>query len=123
MGEPDAAPRFVLVGHSMGATAVAYLGGRMRQQFGSRLLAGVMIAPAVGTHPAMIPPAPVVTLLRWVSNVCPSLSLPATPYEEPAGYCASDPPPGRNFQGHWPLKTASVLLDLTVKRVPLDCEL
>eukprot|EP00931_Biecheleriopsis_adriatica_P033488 TRINITY_DN19433_c0_g1_i3.p1 TRINITY_DN19433_c0_g1~~TRINITY_DN19433_c0_g1_i3.p1 ORF type:complete len:168 (+),score=38.89 TRINITY_DN19433_c0_g1_i3:226-729(+) len=82
-----------------------------------------MIAPAVGADEDMIPNFFVVQALRLASTLLPSLSLPATPFEEPAGYCASDPPPGRNFRGHWPLRTAHVLLKLTMEKVPEDCTL
>lgn len=119
--DEGAAKHFVLVGHSMGATAAAYLGGRLRQQHGSRFLGAVMIAPAVGADPDMLPNVFVLQALRVASWIVPSFSLSATPFEEPAGYCASDPPPGRSFRGHWPLRTARVLLDLTIRRVPEDC--
>jgi len=117
----DAAPRFALIGHSLGATVAAYLGGPLREQCGLRFLGAVLLAPAVGADPAMLPPAPVIALLRVVSWMAPALRLRATPFEEPAGYCASDPPPGRNFRGHWPLGTSAVLLELTSERVPRDC--
>jgi len=117
----NAAPSFALIGHSLGATVAAYLGGRLREQYGARFLGAVLLAPAVGADPAMLPPAPVIALLRVVSWMAPALRLPATPFEEPAGYCASDPPPGRNFRGHWPLGTSKVLLELTSERVPRDC--
>ena len=78
----------------------------------------VMLAPALGIHPDAIPPLPVVMALRALSCLVPSRGI-LTPIEYPEHYaCPSNSK--RNFSGHWPLSTSSMLLDVTAKQIPND---
>jgi alpha-beta hydrolase superfamily lysophospholipase len=81
-------------------------------------LGAVMICPAVGIASNAIPPPYLVLGLRMLSCVVPSLGI-LTPYEDPSQY-ACPPSSTRNFEGHWPLATSKMLLDLTSQKIKDD---
>ncbi|KAL7501533.1 hypothetical protein ACHAWT_009802, partial [Skeletonema menzelii] len=76
-----------------------------------------LLAPALGVNPAAIPPSPVVAALKALSYFLPSRGI-MTPIEHPTYACP--PNSTRNFSGHWPLSTSSMLLDVTANKVPND---
>lgn len=118
--------RFVLAGASLGGALTAYASQSILQDetFPQRdLFAGtLLLCPAVGVDPAVVPPSYVVTALSALSWMMPAVGIEgATPTEDPSHY--SCPPwTQRNFEGAWPLATSKLLLDVTSKRVPGDVE-
>ncbi len=116
--------RFVLCGASLGGALVAYATQNILEDEGfSRLgfFSGtLLLSPAVGVDPLVVPPPIVVTCLSVLSCILPSVGIEgATPTEDPSHY--NCPPwTNRNFRGAWPLGTSKILLDITSKRLPND---
>ena len=118
--------RFALAGDSLGGALAAYACQdilkdedlSMRSYYAGTLL----LSPAVGVDPLVVPPPIVVTCLSILSFVLPSVGIEgATPTEDPSHY--NCPPwTRRNFRGAWPLGTSKILLDVTSNRVPNDVE-
>ncbi len=78
-----------------------------------------LLAPSFGVDPRAIPSFPVVTALKAISFFLPSRGF-MTPVEHPTYACP--PSSTRNYSGHWPLSTSSMLLELTSNRVPNDIQ-
>ena len=76
-----------------------------------------LLAPALGVNPGAVPPSPVVAALKTLSFFLPSRGI-MTPIEHPTYACP--PNSTRNYSGHWPLSTSSMLLDVVSKKVPND---
>lgn len=112
-----------LVGGSLGGALVAYAAKDILSQLGEsnnnlpEFYGIALLAPALGIHPAAVPPSPVVLALRTLSYLLPSQGI-LTPIEHPTYACP--PSSTRNFSGRWPLSTSSMLLDVTSRRVPDD---
>lgn len=118
--------RFVLAGDSLGGALAAYACQDILKDddFSVRgYYAGtLLLSPAVGVDPLVVPSPFVVTCLSILSFVLPAVGIEgATPTEDPSHY--NCPPwTSRNFRGAWPLGTAKILLDVTSNRVPNDVE-
>jgi len=125
-GAPIPTSRFVLAGASLGGALAAYASQTILRDetFPQRdLFAGtLLLCPAVGVDPAVVPPPYVVTALSALSWMMPAVGIEgATPTGDPTHY--NCPPwTQRNFEGAWPLATSKLLLDVTSKRVPGDVE-
>ena len=116
--------RFVLCGASLGGALVSYASQNILEDVGfSRRVSfsgTLLLSPAVGVDPLVVPPPIVVTCLSILSCILPSVGIEgATPTEDPSHY--NCPPwTNRNFRGAWPLGTSKILLDITSKRLPND---
>lgn len=116
--------QFVLAGASLGGALAAYASADLLKEAEWNLsFAGTLLLfPAVGVDPAVVPPSFIVACLSALAFFVPSVGIEgATPTEDPSHY--NCPPwTDRNFSGPWPLGTSKLLLDITSKRVPSDLE-
>ncbi|VEU35718.1 unnamed protein product [Pseudo-nitzschia multistriata] len=136
--------RFVLAGASMGGALAAYASQRIledsaacsKQPRTDRPLAQpaaavaaeqhasfvgtLLLSPAVGVDPSVVPPALLVAALSVLSWLAPGVGLEGvTPTEDPSHYdCPASTK--RNYAGPWPLGTSKLLLDATTVFVPGD---
>ncbi len=117
---------FFLIGASFGGALALYGAEKLSKHYTeknnkSKFLGVIPIVPAVGVDPRAIPPSAVVSCLKILSYVAPSLKIPFTPSEDPTHYnCPTNTT--RNFAGHWPLATSKMLLDVTSHQVKNDLE-
>lgn len=113
---------FFIAGNSLGGVLAIYAAQQISKNQGaypSNFKGLASICPAVGVDPKKVPSMPIVQCLSFLSHVAPSLQVPLTPLEDPAGYnCPRDTE--RNFSGNWPLSTSKMLLDVTSKKVDND---
>jgi alpha-beta hydrolase superfamily lysophospholipase len=114
---------FALCGNSLGGTLVAYASQSISKQIDKvslfdGFLGAILICPAVGISSNSIPPPYLVMGLRLLSWFLPSAGI-LTPYEDPNHY-ACPPSSTRNFEGHWPLATSKMLLDLISQKIQDD---
>jgi len=77
--------------------------------------------PAVGVDPRAVPSAFIVQCLTILAFIAPKAQVSLTPFEDATGY-ACPPDSTRNFNGHWPLSTSKMCLDVTSKRVKNDIQ-
>ena len=117
--------RFVLSGGSLGGALSAYasqsiLQDETNQELKSAFCGTLLLSPAVGVDPDVVPPPYIVGALTALSWVIPAVGIEgATPTEDPSSYsCPSWT--DRNFKGAWPLGTSKMLLDVTSTIVPND---
>ena len=116
--------RFALAGTSLGGALVAYASHAIlaEEEFRGSFAGTLLISPAVGVDPSMVPPSYIVNALTVLSWMIPSVGIEgATPTEDPSHY--NCPPwTQRNFKGPWPLGTSKMLLDVTSSKIPNDIE-
>jgi alpha-beta hydrolase superfamily lysophospholipase len=117
-----------LTGTSMGGALILYAAQALTTTTTSNtiittnVIQGVApIAPSVGVDPSILPPRPLIYGLSVLAYVAPKLKVSLAPYEDPSHYnCPSTTK--RNYQGHWPLATSKMLLDLTATKAPRDIQ-
>ncbi len=123
-GGDSNAPYF-LAGNSLGGVLSLYAAeeiSKNQKTYPSNFNGLATICPAVGVDSSKVPSAPIVFALSVLSTIAPSLQVSLTPLEDPASYnCPSNSE--RNFEGHWPLSTSKMLLDVTSKKVKGDLEM
>ena len=116
--------KFVLVGASLGGALAAYASQALSsndETFAS-FVGTLLLCPAVGVDPSVVPPPFVVKALKGLSWIAPTIGIKgATPTEDPSHYNCP-PHTTRNFQGAWPLGTSKLLLDMTSHRIPNDVD-
>ena len=115
------APYF-LCGNSLGGVLSLYAAEVIsgdRDAYPPNFKGVATICPAVGVDPRVVPSEPVVFALSVLSGIAPSLQVALTPFEDPSSY-SCPPDTDRNFEGHWPLATSKMLLDVTSKMVKAD---
>jgi len=123
---PKKSTNFVLAGASLGGALAVYVSQAISNDkaFSTResFLGTLLLCPAVGVDPSVVPPPFIVSALTVLSWIAPTAGINgATPTEDPLHY--SCPPwTQRNFKGAWPLITSKMLLDVTSKRIPQDVE-
>jgi len=120
----DAMTKFALSGASFGGVLAAYASQQIRNEysssFGSRFVGTLLISPAVGVDPNVLPPPYIVRSLSLLSWIMPAVGF-MTPSEDPSHYnCPASTK--RNFKGHWPLGTSKFILDVTSEIVPHDVQ-
>ena len=119
--------KLVLCGSSLGGVLVAYATQQMmmhrktdEERHTCNLVGSLLLSPAVGVDPKVIPSWFIVAALSLLAWILPSEGI-MTPLEDPSHYnCPSTT--SRNFSGHWPLATSKLLLDITSRIVPSDIQ-
>jgi alpha-beta hydrolase superfamily lysophospholipase len=124
--------KFALCGCSLGGTLAAYASQQIMKekekeeddeyenQHHHQFVGTILISPAVGIDPKVIPSSFILSTLSILSSIIPSIGF-MTPIEDPLHYnCPSTTK--RNYTGSWPLGTSKLLLDITSKIVPNDIQ-
>ena len=115
------APYF-LTGNSLGGVLAIYAAEEISKKtdiYPSNFKGLATICPAVGVDERKLPSTPIILGLSILSYLAPTLQVSLTPLEDPSAYkCPADTK--RNFEGHWPLATSKMLLDVTSSKVESD---
>ncbi|OEU05940.1 hypothetical protein FRACYDRAFT_257324 [Fragilariopsis cylindrus CCMP1102] len=122
--------KFALCGSSLGGTLAAYASQQIMEEVEEekeeeeekqhQFVGTLLISPAVGIDPKVVPSSFILSTLSILSLVIPSIGF-MTPIEDPSHYnCPSTTK--RNYAGSWPLGTSKLLLDITSIIVPNDIQ-
>ena len=118
----DASAPYFVAGNSIGGALSTYAAeniSKNAETYPSNFKGLATICPSVGINPNKVPSAPIVFALSILATMAPSLQISLTPHQDPEDFnCPKDSK--RNFEGHLPLATARMLLDVTSAKIKND---